>query len=63
MVNRDAIVAALHAYERIRADRVEIWINIIEMDGSVSQRIYRGSFQRPRDPHIRESTTQGRRVT
>ena len=29
-------------------------VDIIEMDGSVSQRIYRGSFQRPRDPQNRE---------
>jgi hypothetical protein len=43
--NREELVRTLQAFEHWLDNRVEIWVDIIEMDGSVSERIYRGSFQ------------------
>jgi hypothetical protein len=36
----------LAAIKQVLDDRVEIWIDIIEPDGTCSERIHRGHFQR-----------------
>lgn len=53
-MTREEIARALAAIEQARANRVEVWIDIIEMDGSVSQRIYRGSFIAQPGSHVGE---------
>jgi hypothetical protein len=40
------LITALAAIEQAFDDRVEVWREVVEPDGTVSQRIYRGSFQR-----------------
>lgn len=51
-------LAALTAIEQALDDRVEVWHDIIDMDGRVIRRIYRGSFQQPPGSHIGESQHQ-----
>ena len=58
-MTRDDIIATLHKIEHAQQDRIEVWRDVIDMDGRVIQRIYRGSFQRPRDPQTRASQNRG----
>ncbi len=58
MVNRNAIVATLHAFERIRAERVEVWRNVINGNGKETGRIYRGTFIALPGSHVGESRFQ-----
>ena len=54
------IIAALSAITQTLDERVHIWRVIVDEHGvETGQRIYRGSFQRPRDSHIGESHSQG----
>jgi hypothetical protein len=50
---REQIIDALHKIEQARADRIEVWRQVVEADGTLAERIYRGSFQLPRDPQHR----------
>jgi hypothetical protein len=54
-MTREDTMNALSAIEQMLSERVEIWIQVIERDGTLAERIYHGSFQRPRKPHFRES--------
>jgi|GEM_PF-3950088 len=45
-MNNTELARKLAAIQQVLDDRVEIWIDIVEPDGSVSERIYRGHFQR-----------------
>lgn len=47
-MTREEVIAALSAIERALEQRVEVWREVIEMDGTVSRRIYRGFFTAPR---------------
>ena len=47
-MTREDTIAELQAIAQALDDRVEIWVSVIEMEGSVSQRIYQGSFVSPR---------------
>lgn len=49
-MTKDEITAALSAITHTLDERIEVWIQIVEADGTLAERIYRGSFQRPRDP-------------
>jgi hypothetical protein len=39
--------AALADIERLLSESVEVWRTVLDADGRVVKRIYRGSFQRP----------------
>lgn len=54
------LASALAAVKQTLADRVEIWTQIVEPDGTFAERIYQGSFQQPRDSHIGASHSQKR---
>jgi hypothetical protein len=58
-MTRAEIIATLHKIERARSERVEIWVQVIEADGTLAERIYNGSFQRLRDPRTSESHKRG----
>jgi hypothetical protein len=58
VATRNNIIAALHAVERIKKDRVEVWRVILAPDGTVVARIYRGSFNAPPGSHIGEPQHQ-----
>lgn len=53
------LASALAAIKHALGERVEIWTQIVEADGTFAERIYQGSFQQPRDS-IRESHSQER---
>ncbi len=42
MVDRTAILAALQATERIKHERTEVWRALLDLEGKVVKRIYRG---------------------
>ena len=46
-MTRDELARKLAAIKQTRDDRVEIWRQIFEADGTPAEQIYRGSFQRP----------------
>ena len=56
-MTRDELARALSAIKHVLEQRVEIWVQIVEPDGTLAERIYQGSFQQPRDS--RESHSQG----
>jgi hypothetical protein len=60
MTRDETIINALTAIKQTLAERVEIWIQVVERDGTLAERIYQGSFQQPRDPHTRESLSRKR---
>jgi 4-hydroxy-3-methylbut-2-enyl diphosphate reductase IspH len=43
-MTREEIIHNMQAIEQMLEQRVEVWRDIVEMDGTISQRIYRGSF-------------------
>jgi hypothetical protein len=43
-MTREEIIHNMQAIEQALEQRVEVWRVIVEMDGTISQRIYRGSF-------------------
>jgi hypothetical protein len=47
---RQQLVNKLAAIERLLSERVELWRQIVNPDGTLGARIYSGSFQRPRGP-------------
>ena len=49
-MTRDDLARKLAEIKQARDERVEIWIEVIEADGTPAEKFYRGSFQRPRDP-------------
>lgn len=50
-MTHEEIIEQMAAIKRVLdEERTEIWVEIIEMDGSISERIYQGSFVRTRDP-------------
>ena len=54
------MVAALHAIERAQEDRIHVWRIVIDEKGQeTGQRIYRGSFQQPRDSRNGEKSPGG----
>jgi hypothetical protein len=44
-VTLEELIAAAADIERALEDRVEIWVQIVEPDGALAERIYRGSFR------------------
>ncbi len=49
--SRKDLARELQALERaLDEERTEVWVEIVEMDGSVSKRIYRGNFVVTHDP-------------
>ena len=52
--NMQAIAEAL-------ANRVEIWVQVVEADGTLAERVYQGSFQRSPGTHIGERPDREKR--
>jgi hypothetical protein len=51
----DEFARELRAIERVLSERVHIWRVFTNPDGGTQgERVYRGSFQRPRDPQEEE---------
>jgi hypothetical protein len=48
MSDEHELLAALRDLERLFANRVEVWRQTVEPDGTLGKRIYRCSFHRPR---------------
>ncbi len=59
-MDREQLARDLQAIAQALDDRVEIWIDVIEMDGSVGQRIYQGSFVSPSYSRKRQPITEER---
>ena len=53
-MTREEIISSMAAIKQAIDDRVEIWVQVVEADGTLAERIYQGSFQRPRDTHHEE---------
>jgi hypothetical protein len=53
----DDLTTDLRALEQLLVkDRIEIWRVIVDKHGRELRRIYRGSFQRPHEPHKERKT-------
>ena len=52
--NMQAIAEAL-------ANRVEIWVQVVEADGTLAERIYQGSFQRSPGSRVGDRPDQEKR--
>ena len=50
-MTRDEIVKMLATVERTLDQRVEVWREVLEPDGTVIARVYSGSFQRTPDSY------------
>lgn len=54
-MSRDQIAAELAAAEQAHSQRVEVWIDLVEPNGTISGRLYGGSFNMPpQKPEERE---------
>jgi hypothetical protein len=53
-MNDDEFFADLAALEAYLDRRVEVWVSIIDPDGTVVERIYRGSFIAPPGSRVGE---------
>ena len=50
-MKHEDIIAEMHALEQtLNAQRVEVWVPVVEPDGTVSEHIYQGSYVPTRDP-------------
>jgi hypothetical protein len=47
-MTREELARRMAEIKQARDERVEIWIQVVEADGTLAEKIYRGSFQRPR---------------
>ena len=47
VMTRDELARMMAEIKQARDERIEIWIQVVEADGTLAERIYRGSFQRP----------------
>ena len=48
-MTRAEMIATLHKIESAQQDRVEIWRIVVDETGKEISRMYRGSFQQPRE--------------
>jgi hypothetical protein len=48
-MTREEIIHDMQAIEQALDQRIYVWFNVVEMDGTISRRIYRGSVASPRD--------------
>ena len=54
----EELITAAAAIERVLNDHAEIWAQVIEADGTLAERIYCGSFYRPRNHATRAPTSR-----
>lgn len=47
-MTREELARMLAAIKQAREQRIEIWTRIVESDGTLAERIYHGTFQRPK---------------
>jgi hypothetical protein len=61
-MTRDEVIHNMQAIEQMLEQRIEVWRDIVEMDGTISKRIYRGSFSvSPRDSRNGELKGENRK--
>jgi hypothetical protein len=59
-MTRADLARALSAIEQTLDSRVEIWVQVVEPDGTLAERIYQGSFQRQPGSQIGEPNQEKR---